>query len=139
MSIPKKVTRAFFPKAIAITALDGSKITLREFSIATLLFLSAIEHPLATGAAVVTEKGRSGIKLTHKQTLELLYVLTRPVEECKAALDNGDDEFDSAVLKFADTLPVRELGKIRTAVLDAFARAWETALATIPEGEKKTS
>jgi hypothetical protein len=133
--VPKKVVGAFFPEPIHIATISGERIVLREFSIASLMFLSRISHPLVMHES----SGGDKVTMTNDQTMQLLFVLSRPVDECKAILDNGDDEFETAVLKFADTLPVRQLGAIREAVLRTFLRAWETGLATIPPGEKKTS
>jgi hypothetical protein len=131
---PKKVVNAFFPPVVKIATLDGKDIALREFSIGTMLFLQRLEHPLVTGDLAAGGQ----IKMSQEETLALLFVLTRPLAECKALLDDGEDAFDTAVLTFAETLPVTKLGQIRAAVLGNFARAWETALATMPEGQKKT-
>lgn len=131
---PKKIVNAFFPPVVKFKANDGSDIVLGEFTAAKLMFLQRLEHPLVSSDPA--EGGK--IVMNTEATIQLLFVLCRPIEECKAVLDDGDDAFDTAVLKFADLLPVKMLGAIRSAVLDNFARAWSTALATVPPGQKKT-
>jgi hypothetical protein len=123
---PSKTVRALAPKPLRVCGL-----VLHEFTAGTLLLLQRIEHPLVTS--------KDAADMTNTQVMQVLYALTRPSREALAKLNEGDDAFEEAVLEMADLIPVSQLADVGRAVAKAWSSAWETGLATVPPGEKKTS
>lgn len=125
MGNPKRVVRAFLP-----TEINAAGLKLLPFTAGTILLLEKIEHPLVDEAAKR--------EMTNEEVLSLLFILTRPVKESNALLNQGPDSFGDAVVEFAGTIPVGDLREIGGAIRAHFAAALETA-APAGDHEKKAA
>jgi hypothetical protein len=132
---PKKVVNALMPPALRVACIDGTHQAVAPFTLARCVLLQKLEHPIVLGGAIKGGK----VLLSHEQTLQMLFVLTNPVAEVQRLIDESDEAFHAAVIEMADRFAMAELGNIRAQVLESFARAWETGLATTPAGQKKTT
>ena len=121
---PKRVVRAFLPCSVTVAGL-----TLQPFTAGTILLLEKIDHPLVDDAAKRD--------MTNEEVLALLFVLTRPVKESNALLNQGPEAFDDAVMEFAGGIPVARLKEIGAAVRSHFVAALETATPPGDDHEKK--
>ena len=123
---PRKAVSALLPETIRVAG-----VTLCPFTVGRLLVLQRLGHPLAADT--------TSAAMTNEETMQLLFVLSRPAEEAKRLLDDGDDVFSTAVIAFADTIPVTDLVAVGKAVAAQWEKTWETGLKTIPDGQKKTA
>jgi hypothetical protein len=114
MGNPKRVVRAFIPAATTAAGL-----TLLPFTAGTILLLEKIEHPIVDDAAKR--------EMTNEEILSLVFILTRPVKESNALLNQGPEAFSDAVMEFAGTIPVGELRPLGQAIREHFKAALETA------------
>jgi hypothetical protein len=120
---PKRVVRAFLPDSIRV----GS-VTLLPFTAGTVLLLEKLEHPL------VDDQAKRD--MTNEEVMSLLFVLTRPVKESNAVLNQGPEAFEEAVMEFASTIALRDLRSVGEAVRKSFAEAVSTALPSGPDEKK---
>ena len=114
MGNPKRVVQAFIPPAA-----KAGGLTLRPFTAGTILLLERMEHPLVDDAAKRD--------MTPEEVLSLVFVLTRPVKESNALLNQGPEAFSDAVVEFADTIPVADLKPVGEAIRAHFKAALSTA------------
>lgn len=123
MANPKRVVKAFLPSEPAPAGLK-----LQPFTVGTVLLLEKLEHPLVDDAVKRD--------MSNQETLTLVYVLTHPVPETNALLNQGPEALDAAVMEFAGRIPVSELRPLGQAI----RRHFEAALATAGgPTEKKTT
>ncbi|WP_448579269.1 hypothetical protein [Thermosphaera sp.] len=124
MGNPKRVVQAFMPAKISVAG-----IRLEPFTAATILLLEKLRHPL------VDESAQRD--LTNQEVMTLVYVLTHPVPDTNALLNQGPDALEAAVMEFAGRIPVGELRPLGQAIRRHFEDALATA--TGPTAEKKTA
>jgi len=126
MGNPKRVVRAFMPAKSTAAGL-----VLLPFTAGMILLLEKIEHPLVDDA--------EGREMTNEEVLSLLFILTRPVKESNALMNQGPEAFSDAVVEFAGTICVRDLRPIGKAIKEHFGAAMETAAQPGDAPEKKAS
>jgi hypothetical protein len=124
MGNPKRVVRAFLPEAT-----KAAGLTLLPFTAGTILLLEKIEHPLVDDTAKR--------EMSNEEVLALVFILTRPVKESNALLNEGPDAFSDAVMEFAGTIPVGELRPLGQAIREHFKAALATAAQPGDAPEKK--
>lgn len=131
---PKRIVDAFAPVG---TQPAGVDLHLGEFTAGTVLILQQLEHPIIEGAG----GKKKAVEMTDMQTLQLVFVLSIPVEECFDLLTRGRQAFDRAVMQFAGTITLSVLPLLGVKVAEAFARAVSTVLpgAQSAGAEKKTA
>lgn len=123
---PKRVVRAFLPEPIRVGAL-----TLQPFTAGTVLLLERMEHPLVAGDRV-----RRSRKMSNDEVMALLFVLSRPVKEAIALMNQGPESFDAAVVEFASTIPLSDLREVGAALRRSFQDAVATATPSGPPEKK---
>ncbi len=127
MATPKKVVAAFLPDSIKVGELE-----IRPFTAGTILFLDKINHPL-------TASGNKKVALSNAEVLTLVYVLSRPIQECLALLRHDPNAFEDAVLAMAEQIPPRALNDLGRAINQQFSASFSTHIPSGASGEKKTS
>lgn len=120
---------------------DGARIggcAVVPLTIASYALLEKLGNP------VTEPKGLEA--MTNDQLMELCYVLTRPVRECREVLADGPEAWEEAYLEFGETLPMEQVVEIGRTIGAVIAQATATfiptqakkkATASVPHSKRK--
>lgn len=120
---PKTVSEGLLAAPLKIEGLQLQPLTLGLY-----LLLEKMDSPLLSGGMVTAKK---------LDLFRAVFVLAHPLADSLAYWNEGPNVFDAAVLGFADRVPIADLEKLGTMIVEHIAKAFAPAAKTEQGGSEQ--
>lgn len=127
---PKKIVNAFTAAGAKV-----DNIELREFTPGSMLVLQKINSPLA----IKNKTGKASVQLSDLDVLRTVFILAHPSKDVYRLASESMQNFDEAVIDWADKIPMALLPELGAKLRELFARAMSTTPATSTGNPEKKS
>lgn len=115
--------------AFLLEPVKAAGLTLQPVVAYHVTMLQAIGSPIFRKSSLPAEL-REEVAISHDDVYECIYLFTRPIVECRAALRKGRECFrEAAIQATGDKLPPSAIMDLERAVIENLTRAFSTHVA----------